>query len=74
MPEVGPRPRAGCITLVIVVLLLFIGARSLAAWALEYQWWREMGHVDTWIALWIYAVGPGVAVALITPPAGRCCP
>jgi uncharacterized membrane protein (UPF0182 family) len=65
MPEVGRRPNAGCVTLVVVAVLLLIGARSLSSWVLDYQWWRELGHVDTWIAMWIYAVGPGVAVALI---------
>ena len=65
MPAVGPRPQTGCVTLVIIVGVLLIGARTLSSWILDYQWWRELGHVDTWISMMLYSVGPGVIVALI---------
>jgi uncharacterized membrane protein (UPF0182 family) len=65
MSAVGPRSQTGCVTLVIVIGVLLTGARSLSSWILDYQWWRELGHVDTWISMMIYSVGPGVVVALL---------
>ncbi len=65
MPVSGRGSQAGCITLAIAAVLLVIGARTLASWVLDYQWWREVGQVDTWISMMIYNVVPGVAVTLL---------
>ncbi len=65
LPAPGRRSQTGCVTLVIAVVALLIGARTLASWILDFEWWRELGHVETWISMMWYSVGPGVAVALI---------
>ncbi len=65
MSAVGRGSQTGCVTLVIAAVMLMVGARTLSSWILDYQWWREVGHVDTWISMMIYNVGPGVAVALV---------
>jgi hypothetical protein len=53
------------VTLVIAVVVLLIGARTAASWILDYEWWSEIGHVETWIAMLAYSVAPGVALALL---------
>ncbi len=62
----GPRtPRSGCITLAIVVVALLFSARFVASLAIDYQWWKEMGQLATWINTWIYSYAP-TAVATLT--------
>ena len=46
----APRPR-GRLFFILALLLLVIGARTIASYAIEYQWWKEMGQVDTWVAM-----------------------
>lgn len=65
MPEAARRSQTGCVTLIIIAAVLLIGARTLSSWLLDYEWWRELGHVDTWISMMIYEVGPGAAIGLL---------
>jgi len=51
--------------LIVLVLLLLIGARSVASFTIDYEWWREVGQVDTWINMLLYGLVPRLAVALI---------
>ncbi len=65
MSAVGPRSQTGCVTLVIAAVVLLTGARTLSSWILDYQWWQELGHVETWFSMMLYSVGPEVAVATL---------
>ncbi|MBL0160271.1 MAG: UPF0182 family protein [Bryobacterales bacterium] len=51
----------------IIVILLFVlgGGRWLASYAVEYQWWQEMGQVETWFQMLSYGFVPVVLAALI---------
>ena len=53
------------ITLVVIALLLLIGARSIASYTIDFQWWKEMGQLDTWFSLLTYSIAPLVAATLI---------
>ena len=48
--ELPPRPvrRFGLMWLVLIPLALLIGGRSIAQLVIEYQWWKELGQVQTW--------------------------
>jgi hypothetical protein len=35
--------------LILLAIIVLAGARFFGKWAVEYQWWREMGQVPTWI-------------------------
>ncbi len=59
------RSQTGCVTLVVVAGLLLIGARTLSGWVLDYEWWRELGRVETWISMMLYGLGPAAAVAVL---------
>jgi len=53
------------VVILLIVLALLIGARTISSWVIDYQWWSEMGQVSTWIAMILYGTVPTVAVALL---------
>ncbi|MFN0106946.1 MAG: UPF0182 family protein [Bryobacteraceae bacterium] len=42
------RGRFGCGSLIAGLFLLLVVAKSLASSILDYQWWNEVGQLDTW--------------------------
>jgi uncharacterized membrane protein (UPF0182 family) len=51
--------------LIAAALLLLFGSRTIASYAIEYQWWKEMGQVSTWLSMLTYNLLPlGAATAL----------
>ena len=48
--------------LISAFLLLLIG-RWLASFVIEYQWWNELGQLETWFNVYLYGVAP---IALAT--------
>ena len=66
LPAPSPRSSyAGCVTIIVAVVLLLIGGRTLASWTLDYQWWRELGQVETWLSMMTYSVAPAAGLAVI---------
>src|SRR4051812_32533480 len=58
----GPSLR----TLIIVVLvLLILGARSIAELVVEYEWWKELGQLETWKSIIIYSFAPVAGATLV---------
>ncbi|MEK7755342.1 MAG: UPF0182 family protein, partial [Acidobacteriota bacterium] len=53
------------VVILLLVLALLVGARTISSWVISYQWWTEMGQVSTWIAMILYGTVPTVAVALL---------
>ncbi len=47
--------------------LIFMGwfISSAADYAIEYNWWKEVGQVDTWLGMLWYSVAPAAAGAVI---------
>lgn len=60
-----PPPRAGCAFLIVATLVLLIGGRWLASSLIEYEWWNEMGQVQTWLSLLLYGSAPVVIATVI---------
>jgi uncharacterized protein len=65
-----PRPaRIG--TLIVIGILLAFALwviTTAASFAIDYNWWREIGQVDTWISMLWYSIAPagmGAIVAFI---------
>src|SRR5271157_5611958 len=59
--EPGRTPRAsraGCIALIASLLVLLLGARSIASYAIEIAWWKELGQFRTWLSMLYYSVTP----------------
>ena len=65
--ERGARaPRRGRrVTLIVIAIALLLGLRSLASFSIEYQWWNELGQIDTWFAMLAYGFAPVLAATLI---------
>src|SRR5580698_5863169 len=53
------------ITIIALVIVILLGARSLATFSIEYQWWKELGQLDTWFAMLAYGFAPMLAATFI---------
>ncbi len=53
--------------LVLLALLLFLltGSRTIADLIIEYQWWQELGQVQTWYSMLLYQVMPAAIASLL---------
>lgn len=51
--------------LIALVLALLIGAKSIASFVIDYQWWREIGQLSTWVDILLYGSAPKIAVAAV---------
>src|SRR5687767_10086336 len=60
-PRSSGPPRMLFVLVGLFTLLFF--ARSIAQLVIEYEWWREMGQVETWQSIILYSFAP---VALAT--------
>jgi len=49
---------------VIGVVIILVSLRGLASFAIDYQWWKEMGQLRTYFSMMAYAVIP-VAITTI---------
>ena len=65
LPRARKQPRALRITLLVVIVLAFISARTIASVIIDYQWWKELGQVETWLSMYLYSVGPLAAATLV---------
>ena len=66
--ERSPRERTGrpgVLIALAVVFLLLMGSRSIAGYVIEYQWWKELGQVETWLAMITYGWLPVLVGALL---------
>ena len=61
----GPVRRVGCISLVVAAVVIFIAARVISSWTIDYEWWREMGQLRTWFSMLAYGIIPVSAATLI---------
>jgi uncharacterized membrane protein (UPF0182 family) len=61
----APGSRVTRITLIVLALLLLVGARSIASYAIEIQWWKELGQFQTWVNMLTYSLAPLAAATLL---------
>jgi uncharacterized membrane protein (UPF0182 family) len=60
-----PRASRGCISLIAAVIVLFILIRVASSWVIDYEWWSEMGQVQTWLTMLLYGFTPSVLATII---------
>ena len=53
------------VLLIVAFFLLVSGARFAADYIIEFQWWKEMGQVPTWVEMLIYSAAPVAAATLL---------
>ncbi len=51
--------------LILLVLVVLLSARTVAGFAIDYHWWKEMGQLPTWAGILTYRVTPLVGASLI---------
>ena len=61
----APGSTAVRIALVVAVVLLLFGARSIASYAIEMAWWKELGQFRTWLSMLAYSFAPTTAATLV---------
>lgn len=62
----GERTRRGrWIVLLVVLFVLLLSSRYLASTLIDYEWWTEVGQVDTWFNLLLYGTGPFVLMTIL---------
>ncbi|MEO8026551.1 MAG: UPF0182 family protein [Bryobacteraceae bacterium] len=49
---------------VAALFILLIGGRVFAGYLLDYEWWKEVGQLQTWYNQLLYSVAPQIAVTL----------
>lgn len=61
----GHKARSGCLWYVIAAIVLFVGLRWVCSWAIDYQWWKEMGQLHTWFSILAYSVIPATGATIL---------
>ena len=68
-PTPMPRPDSPIPSRRLILLGLFIalllGGRTIASLIIEFQWWKEMGQLETWENIILYSFAPQVVAALL---------
>jgi uncharacterized membrane protein (UPF0182 family) len=59
-----PGSPATRITLIVILIVLLFGARSIASYAIEVAWWSELGQFRTWLSMLYYSFAPLAAATL----------
>jgi uncharacterized protein len=65
IPVSSARRRVGPAFLLFLAAVVLLAGRSIAGYVIEYNWWREMGQVDTWLDLLVYQLAPTAAAAVL---------
>jgi uncharacterized membrane protein (UPF0182 family) len=58
--------RGGCLFFLILAVILLACVRAGAGWVIDYQWWKEMGQVETWLSMLAYGVVPAAGATVIS--------
>jgi uncharacterized protein len=53
------------ISLIVLFVLLLLGARSMASYAIEIEWWKELGQFRTWLSMLYYGLAPVLIATLV---------
>ena len=46
-------------------MFLLFGAHSIASYAIEVRWWKELGQFNTWLSMLYYAAAPVAGATLL---------
>jgi uncharacterized membrane protein (UPF0182 family) len=60
-----PSQLAKLVVLIFVFGILAWAASTAANFIIEYNWWKEVGQVDTWIGMLWYSIAPAAAGAAV---------
>lgn len=49
----------------LLVILIFALSRTVATVVIDYEWWKEIGQVQTWLNLAVYGLAPILTAAIL---------
>ena len=49
----------------VVLVVLLLGARTIASYAIEVAWWKELGQFHTWLSMLTYSVAPVAGATVV---------
>ena len=61
----APRSKFSLPIIIAAIVLVLLAARSATSWIIEYEWWKEMGQVPTWLSMLLYGVAPAAAATVV---------
>ena len=51
--------------LAVLLLLAIWGSSTAADFVIEYNWWKEIGQVNTWAGMLWYSIAPAAAGSIV---------
>jgi uncharacterized membrane protein (UPF0182 family) len=61
----GRRSAATRVTLLFLLLLVLLSARSIASYVIDIEWWKELGQLGTFFSMLYYSIAPVGAATLL---------
>ena len=65
-PSKPGHVRRSLLGLAVAVVLILFCAPIVASYVIEFQWWREMKQVPTWIDIMVYTLSPVAVATMLT--------
>jgi len=65
LPFMRPSQIRNLIVLVVLVVLALWASSSAADFVIEYNWWKEIGQVNTWVGMLWYSIAAAAAGSLV---------
>jgi uncharacterized protein len=59
------KTRMSRIWIFAVIFVLLLGARTITSYIIDYQWWKSVGQIETWITMLTYGTVPVLAATLL---------
>ena len=60
-----PSQIRNLIVLAVLVVLALWASSTAADFVIEYNWWKEIGQVNTWVGMLWYSIAPAAAGSLV---------
>src|ERR1700758_38281 len=60
-----PSQIRNLIVLAVLVILALWASSTAADFVIEYNWWKELGQVNTWVGMLWYSIAPVAAGSLV---------
>ena len=51
--------------ILVLLIILFLSARTIASYAIDVQWWKELGQFRTWLSMLYYGLAPVLGATLL---------
>jgi hypothetical protein len=65
LPLMRPSQIRNLIVLAVLVVLALWASSTAADFVIEYNWWKEIGQVNTWVGMLWYSIAPAAAGSLV---------